>query len=148
MKFLILNGPNLNMLGVRDKKHYGSFTLKDLENKILDFCKEKYDIEFFQSNSEGAIIDKLHLTNADCVILNAGAYTHYSYAIRDAIECITPAVIEVHISKISERENFRKISVIKDVCIHSIEGEGMDSYTQAIRYYIDKNSYAKNYGKN
>ena len=136
MKFLILNGPNLNMLGFRNKKHYGSFTLKDLENHILKFCQNKYAVEFFQSSYEGSIIDKLHSTDADCVILNAGAYTHYSYAIRDAIECIVPDVIEVHISKISERENFRKISVIKDVCIHSIEGEGMDSYIKAIDYYL------------
>lgn len=140
MKFLILNGPNLNMLGLRDKKHYGSFTLKDLENHILKFCKAKCDVEFFQSNCEGAIIDKLHSTNSDCVILNAGAYTHYSYAIKDAIDCILPDVIEVHISKISEREDFRKISVIKDVCIHSIEGEGMNSYTNAISYYLERST--------
>lgn len=138
MKFLILNGPNLNMLGLRDKKHYGSFTLKGLENRILEFCKGKCETEFFQSNFEGAIIDKLHSTDADCVILNAGAYTHYSYAIRDAIECIPCDTIEVHISKISEREDFRKVSVIKDVCIYSVEGLGMDSYIKAIQYYIDK----------
>lgn len=136
MKFLILNGPNLNMLGKREKEHYGTFTLKDLENHIIKFCQGKYETEFFQSNCEGEIINKLHFTNADCVVLNAGAYTHYSYAIRDAIDCIRPDVIEVHISKVSERENFRKISVIKDVCLCSIEGEGINSYTKAIEFYV------------
>jgi len=128
------------MLGFRDKKHYGSFTLKDLENHILKFCQNKCGVEFFQSSCEGAIIDKLHSADVDCVVLNAGAYTHYSYAIKDAIECITPDVIEVHISKISEREDFRKISVIKDVCVHTIEGEGMDSYTKAIDFYLSSHN--------
>ena len=139
MKFLILNGPNLNMLGVRKKEHYGTFTLKELENHIDYYCKDKYETEFFQSNHEGALIDKLHCTSSDCVVLNAGAYTHYSYALKDAIECCKAPVIEVHISKISEREDFRKISVIRDVCICSIEGFGMDSYIKAIEYFIKNN---------
>ena len=139
MKFLVINGPNLDMLSKRDKKHYGDFTLKELQKFIKDFCKENgVGVKFFQSNFEGKIIEKLHKAECDCVILNAGAFTHYSYAIRDAIECIKPKVIEVHISDISAREDFRKVSVIKDVCIYSVMGQGKLSYTKAIEYFIGK----------
>ena len=141
MKFLIINGPNLNMLKFRDKEQYGDLSLKQLNEFIKGFCKDKgVQVKFFQSNFEGAIIDKLHKAKCDCIILNAGAYTHYSYAIRDAIECIKPKVIEVHLSDISKREEFRKISVIKDVCMYSISGQGKFSYTRAIEYFISSHT--------
>jgi len=137
MRFLVINGPNLNMLKMRDKEHYGDLSLSELNAFIKKFCKEKcVKVKFFQSNSEGKIIDKLHAAKCDCVILNAGAFTHYSYAIRDAIECIKPKVIEVHLSDISKREDFRKISVIKPVCVYSVAGKGKYSYTEAIEYFI------------
>lgn len=138
MKILVINGPNLDMLGKRDKNIYGAFTLRDLENYIADFCKSQgVEVAFFQSSYEGAIIDKLHDNDCDGVILNAGAYTHYSYAIRDAIDCTPIPVVEVHISDISIREPFRRLSVIKDVCITSIMGKGKESYICAIKYLID-----------
>jgi 3-dehydroquinate dehydratase-2 len=137
MKILIINGPNLDMLGKRDRNIYGAFTPNDLNNYIKDYCiKLSIDTEFFQSSYEGAIIDKLHQCSVDGIILNAGAYTHYSYAIRDAIECTSIPVVEVHISDISVREPFRRISVIKDVCAATFMGKGKDSYLMAVDYLI------------
>ncbi|MCL1901029.1 MAG: 3-dehydroquinate dehydratase [Firmicutes bacterium] len=144
MRFLVIHGPNLNMLKARDKTHYGDLSIEELNSFIKDFCKEKsVKVKFFQSNFEGKIINKLHAAKCDCVILNAGAFTHYSYAIRDAIECIKPKVIEVHLSDISKREDFRKVSVIKDVCIHSIAGKGKHSYTEAIEYFFEREKNGK-----
>lgn len=138
MKILVINGPNLDMLGKRDKKQYGSFTLGELEEYIRAFSsKLGVDVSFFQSAYEGAIVDKIHETGIDAVVLNAGAYTHYSYAIRDAIECAEVPVIEVHISDISKREEWRQNSVIKEVCKASFVGLGKDSYTKAIEYIVN-----------
>ena len=134
-KILIMNGPNLNLLGEREPNIYGSETL----NSINDMLDEKarsmgFEPVFFQSNSEGGLIDRLHESRLDCagVILNAGAYTHYSYAIRDAIKAITIPVVEVHISDIEKREEFRHLSVTAPVCIAQIRGHGFESYTMAI----------------
>ncbi len=139
MDILIINGPNLNMLGKRDPKHYGTQTLDD----INEYIKSKFpdiNISFFQSNSEGEIIDKLHEASSkyDGVVLNAGAYTHYSYAIADAIDCIDPPVVEVHLSNIHERENFRHISVLAPNCIGQIAGLGKDSYVQGIMLIAER----------
>lgn len=137
MKILILNGPNLNMTGIRKKGVYGSETLEDINRELKEYANQKgFECDFFQSNHEGEIIDKIHLSMNEYagVVINAGAYTHYSYAIRDAIESVseyTPFV-EVHMSDIHKRENFRRVSVITDVCKKQICGFGKDSYKMGI----------------
>ncbi len=135
MKILIINGPNLNMLGKRNPKHYGTETLKDIEKMIEKYAAERgVETEFFQSAYEGAIVEKLNEAyfSADGVIINAGAYTHYSYAIRDAIEILTVPVIEVHLSDIHAREAFRNVSVIEPVCKKQIAGHGSKGYIMAV----------------
>ena len=135
IKILVLNGANLNLLGIREPSVYGAETLDDV-NEYIDKYAARRDVEcyFFQSNCEGELIDAIQSVyyDFDGCILNAGAYTHYSYAIRDAIASIGKPVIEVHMSDIYKREEFRHISVIKDVCRESILGHGKDSYTMAV----------------
>ena len=131
MKILVMHGPNLNLLGEREPGVYGSETFEKLNNDIMAHAKELgVECEIYQSNHEGAIIDKLHESRKDCagVVFNAGAYTHYSYAIRDAIAAIRIPVIEVHISQTASRDEFRHISVIGPVCKATIAGFGRDSY--------------------
>lgn len=135
MKILVINGPNLNLLGEREPNIYGGDSLRSINEELAHTAaKMGYDITFFQSNSEGAIIDSLHAARLDCagVILNAGAYTHYSYAIRDAIAAIKIPVIEVHLSNVDSREEFRKNSVIAPVCKGSISGFGKYGYVLAL----------------
>lgn len=136
MKILVIHGPNMNLLGKRDKTIYGSDTLEDINNMLYIKAKElKIEIEIFQSNWEGAIIEKLHETidsNIDGVIINPGAYTHYSIAIRDAIEVLNIPVVEVHLSNIFGREDFRKLSVTAPVCMGQIAGFGVNSYLLAL----------------
>lgn len=145
MKILIIHGPNLNLLGKRDKSIYGSFTLEEINNRIKLKSKElNMEVELFQSNSEGDIIDKLH--NAlyggyDGIIINPGGYTHYSISIRDAIEVLSIPVIEVHLSNIFKREDFRKKSVIAPVCEGQISGFGLHSYLLAMEMF---DSYKEN----
>jgi len=138
MKILIINGPNLNLLGKRQPEVYG--------NKNFDFVLEKlkvlfnsHQIEYFQSNHEGEIIDKLHQSDGiiDGIVLNAGAYTHTSIAIADAISSINIPVVEVHISNIFKRESFRHISMIAPYCYGSISGFGIDSYRLGVLSLID-----------
>ncbi len=139
MKILIMNGPNLNLLGEREPSHYGTDTLEsimtELEKKAAELGVE---LEFFQSNHEGALIDRLHAARAaagggiDAVVLNAGAYTHYSYAIRDAISAVKLPVVEVHLSNIHARDEFRSRSVLAPVCVGQISGFGAYSYTLAL----------------
>ena len=133
MNLLIINGPNLNLLGQRDATIYGSDTLADVNAYITDRNKDD-KIDFFQSNHEGAIIDKIHeaMPVYDGIIINPGAYAHYSYAIRDAIEACSIPVVEVHLSNIEEREEFRRTSVTAPVCTKMISGLGKDSYLRAI----------------
>ena len=137
MKLLIINGPNLNLIGRREVDVYGKENLDQIINWVSENIKNsKVDLIWFQSNSEGDIIDKLHwaIDNQIVgVIINPGAYTHYSYAIRDAISSIEIPTIEVHLSNIDERENFRKKSVIKDVCKKQIKGKGKEGYLEAIK---------------
>ena len=139
-KILVINGPNLNMLGIREKNVYGSETLETINAEIKEYAAT-LDIEtnFFQSNCEGDIITKIHsvLTDYDGCIINAGAYTHYSYAIRDAIACVNKPFIEVHMSDIHAREAFRHISVITEVCKEMIAGHGKNSYTLAVKAIKD-----------
>ena len=136
MKILVINGPNLNLLGLREPAIYGSQSYECLVEKIRTFCDaEGVEVSCFQSNHEGAIIDKLHAarTGFDGVIINAGAFTHYSYAIRDAIAAIKIPCIEVHISNVHAREEFRHHSVISPVCKGVICGFGFTSYYLAVQ---------------
>ena len=137
-KILILNGPNLNMLGVREPAVYGTQTLSDIEKTLRAEFEGKAELEFLQSNSEGAIIDAIQFSEADGIALNAGAYTHYSYAIHDAIKSIAAPVVEVHISNIYKREEFRHKSVIAAACMGSVCGFGADSYYLAITALLRK----------
>lgn len=137
MKFLIINGVNLNMTGLREKEIYGAQTLDEINAEIVGkFKGDAFD--FFQSNIEGEICSAIHAAQAknyDGIILNAGAFTHYSYAIRDAIACITVPVIEVHMSNVHKREEFRHNSVISAVCKGVICGFGKDSYILAVQSF-------------
>lgn len=141
MNILILNGPNLNMIGIREPEIYGTKTYKDLED-FLKSLEPKYSIslDIKQSNLEGILIDLLQYANDrfDGVILNAGAFTHYSYALYDAIKSIQIPVVEVHLSDINNREDFRKISVIKEACVNSFMGKGFISYEDGIKYIVEK----------
>ena len=137
MKILIINGPNLNMLGKRDPVVYGPLSLEDINQKIKAHAESlEFDVSFFQSNSEGALIDALHDAGdwADYVIMNPGAYTHYSIAIRDAIDSIKCPVIEVHLSNIHAREAFRSHSVVAAVAKGQIAGFGYQGYLMALDY--------------
>ena len=142
MNILFINGPNLNLLGKREPETYGNESLDQLISWVTKQINTKEnDIHWFQSNSEGKIIDKLHwaLDNKmDGIIINPGAYTHYSIAIRDAISSIKIPTVEVHLSDIENREDFRRISVIKDVCRSQITGLGKDGYLRAANLLLDK----------
>ena len=138
---LIMNGPNLSQLGKRDPKHYGSGTLSDLENACINKGIELgVKVQCFQSESESALIKKLHNSMGviDGIVLNAGAYTHYSIALRDAIELIKIPVIEVHLSDIHNRESFRNTSVIEDVCVEQVCGMGVKGYLVAMEKLVEK----------
>lgn len=130
MKLLFINGVNLNMTGIREKGIYGVQTLDEINAEIAAHFKDD-ECEFYQSNSEGDICTKLHSAECDGIILNAGAFTHYSYAIRDAIAAISVPVIEVHMSNIHAREDFRHTSVISAVCKGVVAGFGKNSYILA-----------------
>ncbi len=139
MKILVINGPNLNLLGEREPGVYGTETLDSINTGLKTLAEQSgAKIDFYQSNHEGDIVDKLHdcRTDSDCVILNAGAYTHYSYAIRDAIAAIKIPVIEVHLSNIHAREAFRENSVISAVCKGTVAGFGAYGYTMALQYAL------------
>ncbi len=137
MKILILNGPNLNLVGVREPEIYGSRTLENYFEELKEHFSS-HDLEYFQSNHEGFILDKLHEIGFlyDGIVLNAGALTHTSIAIRDAIVAITTPVFEVHISNLAERERFRQQSYMREVCVGSINGRGLEGYAVAIENLI------------
>lgn len=147
MKILVINGPNLNFLGIREKSVYGNQDYEYLKNVIAQKGKEiGAEIEVFQSNYEGGIIDRIqeaYFDGTDAIVINPGAYTHYSYAIRDALASITVPKVEVHISDITKREPFRQVSVTKEVCDYQIYGRGLQGYLDAIDYCLtqfEKNS--------
>ncbi len=147
MKILVINGPNLNFLGIREKSVYGNQDYEYLKNVIAQKGKEiGAEIEVFQSNYEGGIIDRIqesYFDGTDAIVINPGAYTHYSYAIRDALASITVPKVEVHISDITKREPFRQVSVTKEVCDYQIYGRGLRGYLDAIDYCLtqfEKNS--------
>lgn len=134
-RILVINGPNLNLLGIREPGIYGNDTLETLCNTVKTAATPyQAEVDCYQSNHEGAIIDTLHAAMGvyDGIILNAGAYTHYSYAIRDAIAAIRVPVVEVHLSDIHAREPFRHVSVIEPVCVAQISGLGVGSYLKAL----------------
>ena len=142
MKLLVINGPNLNFLGIREKSVYGNqdyqYLLDLIEKKAKDSGSE---ITVFQSNHEGAIIDRLqeaYFDGTEGIVINPGAFTHYSYAIRDALASIVVPKVEIHISDITKREDFRKVSVTREVCDHQIYGQGLNGYLQAIDYILNK----------
>lgn len=142
MKILIMHGPNLGLLGTREPSIYGTTTL-DTINERLQLLGETLaiEVETFQSNHEGALIDALHATQADVVVLNAGALTHYSFALRDAIAAIKKPVVEVHLSNIHARpETWRHHSVLSEVCVGTIAGFGATSYELGMRAALDLSS--------
>lgn len=135
IRILVLNGPNLNLLGERDPSVYGSTTLDELNELIAERARElNAQVVFFQSNHEGALIDRIHAerTQADGIIINPGALTHYSFSLRDAIEAVPTPVVEVHLSDISKREEFRRVSVISPVAWKTVMGKGTDGYLEAL----------------
>lgn len=132
---LLVNGPNLNMLGTRKPEIYGKTTLSEIEEDLCSYAEKKgCHLSAFQSNHEGAIIDALHSAYGKIhgIIINPGAYTHYSYAIRDAIEAVMIPTVEVHLSDIHSREDFRRVSVIEPACICQVSGHGKDGYFMAL----------------
>lgn len=140
MKILVINGPNLNMLGVREPDHYGNETYADLVAKIENHCLTKgVNVKCFQSNHEGDIVDEIQSAygNADGIVINPAAYTHTSIAILDAVKSVNLPTVEVHISKVEEREEFRQISYIRSACIKTITGHGTDGYLEAIDFLIE-----------
>lgn len=140
MKVFVINGPNLNLLGVREPGVYGNESLDSILAEMKGEAEKLgVELECYQSNHEGDIVDKLHsaMTEADGVILNAGALTHYSYALRDAVSAIKIPVVEVHMSNIQAREEFRHNSVIAPVCRGSIAGFGKNSYMLALKAVYD-----------
>lgn len=140
MKILVINGPNLNLLGIREPDIYGIETLADIRN-WLDRQPEAtgHNIRWFQSNHEGDLIDQIQSTISlfDGIIINPGALTHYSFAIRDAIASVNTPTVEVHLSDINSREEFRKVSVIKDECISQISGLGKHVYIEAVKTLVN-----------
>ena len=139
MKILIINGVNMNMLGVREPEKYGSMTLKDLEKELYEFSFELgIDIETFQSNFEGEIVEKIQQAkdNFNGIVINAAAYTHTSVAIRDALAAVNIPTVEVHMTNIHAREDFRQKSLIAPICKGQISGFGTESYKLALRALI------------
>ena len=136
MKLLVINGPNLNLLGVREPEHYGAETYADLVKKIQDCCTRKgHSVTFVQSNHEGALVDAIqqaYFDKVEGIVINPAAYTHTSIALLDAVKSVSIPTVEVHISKVEERESFRQVSYIRAACIGTVSGQGTDGYLRAI----------------
>ena len=135
MRILVINGPNLNMLGIREPTHYGRTTYADLLARISAHAEQcGVEVEFFQSNHEGALVDAIQgaYGKADGIVINPGAYTHTSIALLDAVKAVSIPTVEVHISDVNAREEFRRISYIRAACIATIAGHGTDGYLEAI----------------
>ena len=140
MKILVINGPNLNMLGIREPDHYGRETYSDLVKKIKSYCEVKgIYCECYQSNHEGCLVDKIQEAYGafDGIVINPGAYTHTSIAILDAVKSVMLPTVEVHISKVEEREDFRQISYIRQAAVKTITGLGTDGYLRGIDFLIE-----------
>lgn len=142
MNILVINGPNLNMLGIREPALYGSGTYDALCEKIRAYCLVKnLKVTFFQSNHEGALVDRIqeaYRDGTDGIVINPGAYTHTSIALLDAVKAVGIPTVEVHISKVEEREAFRQISYIRAACVATITGKGFDGYLEAIDILTEK----------
>ena len=137
-KVLVLNGPNLNMLGKRPKEHYGSLTLEQINSLMINEANGEFDLEFYQSNYEGDLVTKIQQSlNYDAIIINPAAYTHTSVAIHDALEMFMGTKIEVHLSCVDDREDFRKTNFVRSVCDVCFSGEFEGSYINAIKYLKD-----------
>jgi 3-dehydroquinate dehydratase-2 len=136
MKILVINGPNLNMLGIREPSHYGKETYAELCEKIEKHCAEKgLEVDIYQSNHEGDLVDRIqkaYFDGIDGIVINPAAYTHTSVALLDAVKSVSIPTVEVHISKVEEREAFRQVSYIRAACIGTVSGQGTDGYLQAI----------------
>ena len=147
MNILVINGPNLNLLGIREPDIYGNETLSDIENWLNEQPESNgHTIFWYQSNHEGDLIDRIHeaMGNSDGIIINPGAFTHYSYALRDAISSVNLPTVEVHLSDTEKREDFRKLSVITDVCIKRVSGFGKKSYLIGLQALLDQKIIPKN----
>ncbi|MDU2384285.1 MAG: type II 3-dehydroquinate dehydratase [Finegoldia magna] len=141
MKLYIINGPNLNMLGIREPEIYGKLTLQDIESKINLYCaKNQIDVELYQSNHEGEIVDIIQsgYQKADGIIINPAAYTHTSVAILDALKAVDIDTVEVHLSNVDEREDFRKLSYVSLFAKKVIKGKGADGYIEAIDFFLNR----------
>ena len=139
MKILVINGPNLNMLGIREPDIYGAETFQGLCSMIRDFAAEKgVGVELYQSNHEGDLVDKIQAAygDADGIVINPGAYTHTSVALLDAVKAVSIPTVEVHISDVSAREEFRQVSYIRAACIATIAGHGTRGYLEAMELLI------------
>ena len=141
MKIIVINGPNLNMLGIREPDKYGNETYDMLLAKITDYCRANFgdlECEFFQSNHEGALVDKIQSAygEKDGIVINPAAYTHTSVALLDALKAVGIPAVEVHISDVDEREAFRRISYVRNACVACIKGHGFEGYTEAIDLLI------------
>jgi 3-dehydroquinate dehydratase type II len=136
MKILVINGPNLNMLGIREPGIYGKTTYNDLVSMIKEYCdKRNIEADFYQSNHEGDLVDAIqgaYFNHTDGIIINPGAYTHTSIALLDALKAVSIPTVEVHISDVDSREEFRKTSYIRPACIATIAGEGVMGYCRAV----------------
>lgn len=140
MKILVINGPNINMLGIREPHIYGSHTYKDLVDTVNSYANSKgVEVECYQSNHEGDLVDKIQSAygKRDGIIINPGGYTHTSVAILDAVKAVSIPTVEVHISDVPAREEFRQISYIRLGCVKTITGHGIKGYTEAIDYLME-----------
>lgn len=140
MKLLVLNGPNLNMLGLREPSVYGVETYADLCDKICAHAKARgAEVELYQSNHEGDLVDRIQAAygDADGIVINPGAYTHTSIALLDAVRAVSIPTVEVHISDVTKREAFRQVSYIRQACVKTVMGHGTDGYLEAIDFLIE-----------
>ena len=141
MKILVINGPNLNMLGIREPEHYGRETYADLVRKIQNHCGSKgVAVKLYQSNHEGDLVDEIQKAygEMDGIVINPGAYTHTSIAILDAVKSVGIPTVEVHISKVEEREDFRQVSFVRLACVKTITGHGTNGYLEAIDFLTEE----------
>ena len=144
MKILVLNGPNLNMLGIREPELYGASTYDDLVSMITSHCEEKgIEVKCLQSNHEGDLVDYIqqaYFDKTDGIVINPGAYTHTSVALLDALKAVAIPAVEVHITQVDQREEFRRISYVSYYCSKTIIGKGFDGYIEAVDYLCGENS--------
>jgi len=142
MKLLVINGPNINMLGIRERNIYGTETFDDLIQLCLDTAKElRIEVECYQSNHEGCLVDKIQeaYQKVDGIIINPGAYTHTSIAILDALKAVSIPCVEVHISDLKQREDYRQISYVREACFKTISGYGIEGYRMAMLSFLERN---------